>query len=780
MHTRARAIFAYIAVTCAHRRYFVLTRKGLHYYVRKHDSGDSGTRRDLFGEHEGSIALGNIARIDIVDDVNKTFVIVSKSGGRKFLLRAGSHELYQRWVGTLQTAIDPHAVGRSGSGTSFMRGKTGSSSFPRIPTLLDFRMPPRTDNLANITLYSGSLGLEVLLESGLPWGVHTHVERGKHRVTACFAPNGGLASSDVIRLFLEGGATASVPLSRTLLRRASGSAIVTLQGSSLHKAVRLSWEPVTPPTTPQPPAVQLPPDAGASSLPSATLHWAGTSRRHARPLSGWLLSASAAAAALGAAGFLAVASRQEDTEGASVARALLSPTSSTSLLTCAAIAFATWTYVLEPQQHPAPASHGGSSAWRLDFLSRWLPKRMLTRLPAPLARTLATVNQPYSWRLAFEPASVDGSAQADGRPVAVAGETARHLQNLVPQSPARTATPTSDGELQVDALFADVASQEHSVLYHAAMSLRQAKSKSPYLSGKAEAYPATDAAAGGAPSGAGAPAADAAAVPDLHLDSMLKAFELSVISVLSALGPAMLILVKNDQANLRKVKDAAAAAAVNSPDARITQSIRALLEDEMRRGMHAPGAVVTPATPASPAPAPAVAANMRSFPPSTIGHAQIGCTGGATLYDPSASMSLLWLGRTLNLTLIIMENLLHAKDHMDDDALVLGVQMLDDVDNPEPTPAVSGDPVADAVRDGYAKTLRPFHSWLLRKTFDLVSSQLPSFDDAMVMFGSGLGDAEREGKVCADIRLYVEEGRPVAAALDKIFAELKLEDLRQV
>ncbi len=46
--------------------------------------------------------------------------------------------------------------------------------------------------------------------------------------------------------------------------------------------------------------------------------------------------------------------------------------------------------------------------------------------------------------------------------------------------------------------------------------------------------------------------------------------------------------------------------------------------------------------------------------------------------------------------------------------------------------------------------------------------------------GPGLGDAEREGKVFADMRTYVQEGRPVAAALDAIFAELKLDDLRQV
>ena len=118
---------------------------------------------------------------------------------------------------------------------------------------------------------------------------------------------------------------------------------------------------------------------------------------------------------------------------------------------------------------------------------------------------------------------------------------------------------------------------------------------------------------------------------------------------------------------------------------------------------------------------------------------------------------------------------------LDDESLVEEMEVLDDLDAPDTAaPPVYADPIADAVRDGYGKTLRPFHSWLLRKTFDLVSSQLPSFDDAMVMFGTGLGDAEREGKVCADIRLYVEEGRSVAAALDEIFRELKLEDLRQV
>jgi hypothetical protein len=153
-------------------RYFVLTKKGLHYYVRQRDSGV--TQRDMFGEHEGSIAIGNIARIELPrqrnvnDETDMTFVIVSKNGGRRFVLKAGSEELYDRWVSTLQAAIDPSCGMRSGSGSGLrasgswtrLATRSGASgSFPRIPTLLDFRSPPRTDNLANVTLFSSVLGM---------------------------------------------------------------------------------------------------------------------------------------------------------------------------------------------------------------------------------------------------------------------------------------------------------------------------------------------------------------------------------------------------------------------------------------------------------------------------------------------------------------------------------------------------------------------------------------------------------------------------------------------
>jgi len=48
------------------------------------------------------------------------------------------------------------------------------------------------------------------------------------------------------------------------------------------------------------------------------------------------------------------------------------------------------------------------------------------------------------------------------------------------------------------------------------------------------------------------------------------------------------------------------------------------------------------------------------------------------------------------------------------------------------------------------------------------------------MLSPGLGDAERELKCFAEIRMYISEGWPVINTLDDIFTELKLEDLRQV
>ena len=55
-----------------------------------------------------------------------------------------------------------------------------------------------------------------------------------------------------------------------------------------------------------------------------------------------------------------------------------------------------------------------------------------------------------------------------------------------------------------------------------------------------------------------------------------------------------------------------------------------------------------------------------------------------------------------------------------------------------------------------------------------------ALEQAVDLMGPGLGDAERERKVFDEMKLYLAEGKPVAAALDAIYRELELEDVRQV
>ena len=645
-------------------RYFVLTRKGLHYYVRQRDSDDTH-RRDLFGEHEGSLALGNIAHIDLGDEEQQkelTFVVASKGGGRKYIVRAGTSELYQRWVTTLQAAVSPaekasssgqqasggssQACVRSNSGTHHVSssqalcggaGMRSSSSFARIPTLLDFRCPPRTDNLAYVTLHSTALGLDLFLESGLPWGVQTLLERDRHQISCAVARRGDhvfdAESRDVLQLVLEGGATASIPLSRTLLRRPRGSAIVPLQAPTLHKAIRLSWEACAAPQhAPQPPPTSR------RLWASAVLRQGWRSGAGSEP--GHQTAAAVAAAALfllhltqSAVELEATATPTEGHAGGSHASgggggggSSLSLAGSLSLFLGSCLSSLPLACLVQPLVQPllrpllALVAAGGcllALGVPLGSHGRWLavkladrrtPLRVLRRLPAALVgrvprrlrAAIGAAAQPDAWRFTLEPASLEEARAGPASQRSGRADASQAL--LAPMSPAHSAAP-ADSELQVDALFADVASDEHSILYHGAVALRAAHQKAlPLMSRKLpEAYPANStaaaadgssqldptaavaaavaaaaaadvatapaAAAAAAPSAdacataataataaAGVPAAEDAAaaaptleLPDLELESFLHAFDCAVIQVLSALGPAMLILVKNDQ-----------------------------------------------------------------------------------------------------------------------------------------------------------------------------------------------------------------------------------------
>lgn len=124
-----------------------------------------------------------------------------------------------------------------------------------------------------------------------------------------------------------------------------------------------------------------------------------------------------------------------------------------------------------------------------------------------------------------------------------------------------------------------------------------------------------------------------------------------------------------------------------------------------------------------------------------------------------------------------MERLADAQQKVEDSRAVAPLEF--ECGEEEEQPA-EGDPTAAAVQGAYDAVIRPYHSWLLRKTFDIVSTQVPNVAEAISMLGPGLGDAEREGKVFEELRFYVAQGRPVIALLEQMYAELRLEDLRQV
>jgi len=946
------------------RRYFVLTRKGLHYYVRQKDSGETH-RRDLFGEHEGSIALGNIASIEIINLATDelAFVIVSKSGGRRYMIRAGTAELREKWVATLEAAIAPpsessanSASVRTNSGSSPSRLSAGirsSSSFPRVPTLLDFRGPPRTDNLLYVTVHSARLGVDLFLEPNLPWGMPTILERARHQVTCAISCRGtqmnDADSRDQLKLVLEGGSTVSIPLSRTLLRRSRGSAVMPLQNATLHKGLRLSWEAVTSPHAseeeeqqpqpPQPPAQlrqqqqlqlqhqlqhqqqrprELPPHLQESPnkapypAPATAPRPARTTKKdshadekiaagiafialvllqitqrdadaEAAAAAGGDGSSGGGQAALPALGAIggAVPSMRAGGVGAGPVGGSVGGFSAADglwlLLNAFADAAARWVPVLRLALDSAlwlvrpllgmtvvlGALHALGIArlvlrtprvprgWRADRrtplrLVRRLPLSVVRWLPRRLCSMISEAAQPDAWRISFEPVTLEelqSASSASASAASAAPSRGAHLRTpsnglLAPGSPAHGAS-AADSELQVDALFADVASDEHSILYHGAVALRTAHQEalrlmrpkipmahadeaypanhgaggnsmaqnlmtppaqpahvaslsapapavpSPALVGtvpsspapvasldavpepESEPAPATAAApatapAAAAPAGAEAPAATTSLQPDIELESFLHAFDCGVIKILGCLGPAMIILVKNDEANMRKTRaaaasaasSAAAAAAATTANAAAVKvaagvasgSIRAILEYEVAKGMH----------------------ETRELPPPGSG------AQGAILFDPSAAISLLWLRRSLRFTIELMERLQQAHADLEDQ------RALAEALSPDETPPLLADPTAGCVQAAYDAVIRPFHSWLLRKTFDIVATQFPTMPEVIGMVGPGLGEAERERKVFEEMAIYLEHGRPVVALLEQLMGELKLEDLRLV
>ena len=79
-----------------------------------------------------------------------------------------------------------------------------------------------------------------------------------------------------------------------------------------------------------------------------------------------------------------------------------------------------------------------------------------------------------------------------------------------------------------------------------------------------------------------------------------------------------------------------------------------------------------------------------------------------------------------------------------------------------------------------SQVLRPYHGWLLRKTFDLMGSRAPSREKVYRNLAPGVAEHERDALVTAEIRAFVTAAQPMVHILHDLFVRRQLEDLRKV
>ena len=298
----------------------------------------------------------------------------------------------------------------------------------------------------------------------------------------------------------------------------------------------------------------------------------------------------------------------------------------------------------------------------------------------------------------------------------------------------------------MDAMLAAAATSEHSLLHDAAAALDAAL---PAGVGAAGSFPPP-------PSPSASSRSDAAATGDLDLAAVLAAFEASM-TVMGALGPAMLLVTKNDAANIAKVRAALAErGGGGGGGGGGSGTVRALLEREIADGVHTLNGEDE--------------GEGGSFSSSGGG-------GGVVLADPSAAMGLLWLARSLHF-LVAATDQLRQKGEAELDA--------------ETAAAAAGgattfgggdmfeDPMAGALRLAYAESLEPYHGWMLRKTLQLASSQAPSYPAVLQLWGPGVGEAERLSLITAEMGPFVASGRALVDAINSLLGELRLYDDRPV
>jgi hypothetical protein len=119
------------------------------------------------------------------------------------------------------------------------------------------------------------------------------------------------------------------------------------------------------------------------------------------------------------------------------------------------------------------------------------------------------------------------------------------------------------------------------------------------------------------------------------------------------------------------------------------------------------------------------------------------------LADPSAAVALLWMHRSLSFQHAMLDGLCSRRDTK----------------------------LADVAREAYTQHLEANHSWLLKNTFKMSLSSLPTRDELYSRLAPRTRRADEREQICMqEIREFSLAAGPVVQAIRSIFEELGLSD----
>ena len=261
---------------------------------------------------------------------------------------------------------------------------------------------------------------------------------------------------------------------------------------------------------------------------------------------------------------------------------------------------------------------------------------------------------------------------------------------------------------------------------------------------------------------------DAQAAPgevDVLIEPFIDAFGVMLRNLLTPVfGSTMVLAVKNDEGNIAKVppRRPPPRRAALPPRCRPARAPpQSLCSDPSPSPSPSPIPIPIPTPPSHPPPRPhqvrqalvKQSAANGGVPPTlravlSAERAQ-GMHAPGRLADPSAAVALLWMHRSLSFQHAMLDGLCSRRDTK----------------------------LADVAREAYTKHLEANHSWLLKNTFKMSLSSLPTRDELYSRLAPRTRRADEREQICLqEIREFSLAAGPVVQAIRSIFEELGLSD----